>query len=215
MVLASLHAITVSRGPKLREKCLNLCPIPPPSSPTPLLFILLFSLASSLSFDARQGGNLTEPGCPPLLKFGNYLRLPIVLVARPPPQKREQLPSLPPPSPLFSPLFIIIRAFYRAPSVQEPTTIKRVGTLCSFDSVVANLLAPLFLSPLHNCFRRLHALIEHPVLAAPAPWETHLSQFQDVSHRVLDEIGISRKEEGKEGYFLSKEFFLFFLSFFG
>lgn len=121
----------------------------------------------------------------------------------------------PPPSPLFSPLFIIIRAFYRAPSVQEPTTIKRVGTLCSFDSVVANLLAPLFLSPLHNCFRRLHALIEHPVLAAPAPWETHLSQFQDVSHRVLDEIGISRKEEGKEGYFLSKEFFLFFLSFFG
>lgn len=159
MVLASLHAITVSRGPKLREKCLNLCPIPPPSSPTPLLFILLFSLASSLSFDARQGGNLTEPGCPPLLKFGNYLRLPIVLVARPPPQKREQLPSLPPPSPLFSPLFIIIRAFYRAPSVQEPTTIKRVGTLCSFDSVVANLLAtfplpsPQLFSPFARAYR--------------------------------------------------------------
>lgn len=65
----------------------------------------------------------------------------------------------PPPSPLFSPLFIIIRAFYRAPSVQEPTTIKRVGTLCSFDSVVANLLAtfplpsPQLFSPFARAYR--------------------------------------------------------------
>lgn len=160
-MLASLHAITVSRGPKLREKCLNLCLYliqltshpPTPFLFQPSLFIPLFPLASSFSFDARQRENLTEPAgrssqvwklfaaahCPP--SFAS-------LCAR----ARNPLLGV----------FIIIR--YRAP---RPETIKRAKTLCSFDSALAKLLGTFSLL-FGVC--GLWTLIEHLVPAASALW---------------------------------------------
>lgn len=158
MLLASLHAITVSRGPKLREKCLNLCPSlphPSPPPPPPLPVHPLFSLASSLSFDARQG-ELNRSWLPLFSSLEIICGYPLSSFAR------ELYPSsfLPSPLSLFSPLFIIIR-FYRAS--RPETTIKRVGTLCSFDSVGGQFARRRFHPPL-PCFRCLHALIEHLVL---------------------------------------------------
>lgn len=175
MLLASLHAITVSRGPKLREKCLNLCPsllsilsnsslLLPPLAPP---FILYF-LSPLPFYSTHDKGNLTEPGCrsSQVWKLFAATHCP------------RSLASSAFPSSLFSPLFIIIR-FYRAS--RPETAIKRVGTLCSFDSVggqFARHFSLLFLFP-PRCFRCLHALIEHLVLAAPAPWDAVLP-FQPV-----------------------------------
>lgn len=131
------------------------------SIPPPILLHLhplpvhpLFSLASSLSFDARQG-ELNRSWLPLFSSLEIICGYPLSSFAR------ELYPSssLPPLS-LFSPLFIIIR-FYRAS--RPETTIKRVGTLCSFDSVGGQFARRRFHPPL-PCFPCLHALIEHLVL---------------------------------------------------
>lgn len=155
----------MSRGPKLREKCLNLCPPLPAVHP-------LFSLASSLSFDARRG-ELNRSWLPLFSSLEIICGYPLSSFAS------STFPSLP----LFSPLFIIIR-FYRSIELPVQKLPLSESELCVLlIRSVANLLAtfplPLSLLP-PRCFRCLHALIEHLVLAAPAPWDAVLSRSNPV-----------------------------------
>lgn len=199
MLLASLRAITVSRGPKLREKCLNLCPPLPAVHP-------LFSLASSLSFDARRG-ELNRSWLPLFSSLEIICGYPLSSFAS------STFPSLP----LFSPLFIIIR-FYRAS--RPETTIKRVGTLCSFDSVggqFARHFPPPPLPPSSTLFSLFARAYRTPRSCSSCALGRGPLPFQPgVSDPVLDEIGISRKEEGKRLFsfetifFLSSSFYFFF-----
>lgn len=131
---------------------LEFMSIPPPSfstsTSTPSLFILYF--LSPLPFHSTHDkGNLTEAGCrsSQVWKLFAATHCPRSLASstRPPPS---------PPLSLFSPLFIIIR-FYRAS--RPETTIKRVGTLCSFDSVGGQFARRRFHPPLSSTLFSLFA----------------------------------------------------------
>lgn len=214
MLLASLHAITVSRGPKLREKCLNLCPsLPLPSilSNSCLLFpplappFILYFLSPLPFYSTHDKGNLTEPGCrsSQVWKLFAATHCP------------RSLASSAFPSSLFSPLFIIIR-FYRAS--RPETAIKRVGTLCSFDSVGGQFarhfsLLPSSSSFLHAVFAVCTRLSNTSFLQLLRPGTQSSRSNPCFPTRVLDEIGISRKEEGKRLFSFERIFFLslFFL----
>ena len=189
----------MSRGPKLREKCLNLCPYPvqpaslttfhpsppPPrchpfSNPGSPLFIPLFSLASSLSFDARQG-ELNRTASRPLFSS-------LEIICGRPLSSLVRRAKLAPTPPLTSPGYLLLSAIELL--VRELLSEPKLCVL--LIPAVANLLSPTFSTPLPRCFVLVDAYPK-----TPCPRSFYALGSLSFSHSLS--LSLSRKKERSIG----------------